>query len=120
MFRDRPATYGGNGPKRDIVEQEADYYAACYLMPARLVADEFEIRFGPSSLTFDTNIAFHLNPAEVDNLTGAEEHQYSREFELAKCGYFGGRAFHSLAKRFRVSNLAMAIRLKELGLVRWP
>lgn len=120
MFRDRPIGDHGDRPERSEEEKEADYFAACWLMPENLLVDEFEKRFGSTPLTFNTNVANHLNPAEVDALLGAEEDDTIREFEIAKSRRFNGQHFVSLAEAFRVSRSAMAYRLKELKLIKWP
>lgn len=120
MFRDRPIGDQGGSQQRPEEEKEADYFGACWLMPVNLLVDEFEKRFGPAPLTFDTHVANQLNPAEIDALMGAEEDDIIREFELAKCGYFYGQHILPLHKAFRVSKTAMAYRLKELKLISWP
>jgi len=121
MHRDRPIS----GPRlsyepRDRHEREADHFAACLLMPAKLVRAQFEALFGPAPFRFDDNAAFYLNAADPDSLLRAEHDSLDREFALACCTTFAGKHFYSLAEQFRVSKSAMAIRLKELRLISWP
>jgi Zn-dependent peptidase ImmA (M78 family) len=66
MHRDRPVK-GLNGeafirPQKEI---EADYFAACYLMPERLVLEAFESTFMfRGQFIFDDTAAFWLNPGD--------------------------------------------------------
>lgn len=46
MFRDRALSAPG-GPGRPLVEQEADFFAACFLAPPKLVREAFMARLGP-------------------------------------------------------------------------
>lgn len=120
MHRDRPIT-GSTLEARPPLEREADYFAACLLMPAQLLADYFSQLFQTKiPLSIDDTVAFHLSPHDHQSLTRADQNSLERELAVAKCRSFGGFHFDSLAQIFRVSDLAMALRLKELGLIRWP
>lgn len=120
MHRDRPIAGLSTGI-RDRKEKEADYYAACYLMPARLVADTFSKLFRTDiPLAINETVAFHLNPQDHQSLLLADSESLDRELAVARCESFAGQHFHSLSKYFRVSDLAMALRIKELKLIRWP
>lgn len=122
MHRDLPI----DGPSlknafRSQEEKEADYFAACYLMPAKLVIEEFEARFGPiSKFRFNEHTCFHLGLPDHNRALRCEEDSLDREFLLVRSTRYDGRYFNSLAKAFGVSDQAMAIRLKELKLLRWP
>ena len=117
MHRDRPVFQMHAGP-RDPFEQEADYFAACFLGPARLVIEGFQKRFilGPP-LPLTDAVAFHL--------CGESGHAFMRagpgslKFAAAVAGAksFNGRHFTSLAEMFGISVSAMAIRLRELKLI---
>ncbi|MEQ1813508.1 MAG: ImmA/IrrE family metallo-endopeptidase [Candidatus Nitrotoga sp.] len=119
--RDRPID-GSNksGEIRPAIEQEADYFAACFLMPENLLIAQFKQLFGKVPFIFNEASAFHLGGNDIDTLLFASNNSLDREFALARCGSYQGKQFHSLAKQFRVSDSAMAIRLKELKLIRWP
>ena len=60
MHRDRPV-FQIHTRQRDTLEQEADYFAACFLAPEKLVVAAFKERFisGPRLPLTDT-VAFHL------------------------------------------------------------
>lgn len=117
--RDRPMKdLAGSAQYRPLMEQEADYFAACFLMPRKLVKNRFEANFGfTSPLVFDDNAAFFLSPDDPDALLRAEPDSLDREAAVAGARHYGGRHFTSLAEQFQVSNKAMAIRLKELNLI---
>lgn len=122
MHRDRSIDgSGAKDLKRPLEEREADYFAACFLMPVKLVTEMFKSNFMTTiPMKFDENVSFWLNPSEYDSLLRAEKDSLNREFALARCAAFNSRHFYSLADQFRVSNAAMAIRIKELDLVGWP
>lgn len=106
------------GPRsRDRVEQEADHFAACLLMPRRAVISAFDERFGgrhPLALT--EAVAWHLRLDEqVLFSQPAGSLMFARA--VASAEHFDRRRFGSLARHFGVSASAMAIRLQELGLV---
>ncbi|MEX0737749.1 MAG: ImmA/IrrE family metallo-endopeptidase [Pseudohongiella sp.] len=120
MHRDRPVK-GLTLEPRPAQEREADYFAACFLMPAQLLANYFSQFFQTSiPLSIEDTVAFHLDPNDYQSLTLADSGSLVRELAVARCRSFGGNHFNSLAQIFRVSDLAMALRLKELGFIRWP
>ena len=119
MHRDRPI----DGLRREThcrppEEREADYFAACFLMPQKLVRQTLESTFGVKTpFVFDDDSAFWLCPDDPDSLLRAEQGSLDRAIALAGAVSYGGRHFNSLAEQFRVSLSTMAIRLKELGLI---
>jgi Zn-dependent peptidase ImmA (M78 family) len=121
MLRDRPLDGSANAGHRSDIEREADYFAACILMPPNLLTAHFEAQFGrKGAFKFTETTSFHLCHNDPDSLQYASQGSLGREFALARCESFGGRRMNSLAKQFRVSDSAMALRIKELGLVVWP
>ena len=118
MHRDRPIRGLEHGRMRSPREREADHFAACFLMPGKLVNAAFEATFGQSPLTFDDNLAFRLCPSDPDSLLRPYEGGMERAIALASAEHYGGRHINSLAKRFGVSVTSMAIRIRELGLIR--
>ncbi|MDP1939310.1 MAG: ImmA/IrrE family metallo-endopeptidase [Gallionella sp.] len=119
MHRDRPikGLIGGMGD-RPTKEKEADYFAACFLMPRKLVIDAFESTFMTQvPFVFDDAAAFWLCPSDPESLLRADHGSLDRALALATAQSYGGRHFNSLAKQFRVSVTTMAIRLNELGLI---
>lgn len=120
MHRDKPIT-GSTIEPRPQKEREADYFAACFLMPARLLGNIFSDLFLTRiPLHINETVAFHLDPHDPQSLVLADERSLQREMAVARCRSFGDNHFPSLAERFRVSEAAMAIRIKELKLIRWP
>ncbi len=121
MHRDRPTDGSSNLEKaRPIMEKEADYFSACFLMPENLLITKFEEVFGKEPFIFDDGASFSMNPSDPDMLLNADKDSLDREFALARCTAYKGRQIYSLSKKFGVSDSAMAIRLKELRLIRWP
>ena len=117
MHRDRPV-FGLQTRAREQIEQEADYFAACFLAPAKMVIAEFRARFriGPP-LPLTDAVAFNLcgESGHALMLAGPD----SMKFAAAVAGAesFNGLRFSSLANFFGISVDAMAIRLRELRLI---
>jgi len=113
LHRDRPL--GGAAESRDRVEYEADKFATFFLMPQKLVREQFFSRFlGPFELQDETAYALLGKP-----LAAAQEQLPTRRRiseALAAARYFNGHNFMPLSDYFGVSIKAMAIRLEELGL----
>lgn len=117
FHRDRPMI-NSDIASRPLQEREADYFAACFLAPKKLVEEEFVRRFGRSPIVLTNDVAFHLvgNLRQHELLTSKTG---SLDFAVAVASAcsFNGRRFQSLAKIFGVSISAMALRLQELNLV---
>lgn len=120
MHRDRPikGLDHNNHIPRDLYEREADHFSACFLMPRKLVKRAFESTFSTKEFVFNDATAFHLSPSDMNSLLWPREGCLDRELALATARSFNGRHFDSLASRFQVSPSTMAIRIKELGLIR--
>lgn len=118
MHRDRPIKGLERGKPRPPREREADHFAACFLMPAKPLKNAFESIYGRLPLVFDDNVAFRLCPSDPDSLLRPYEGAMDRAFAAASAEHYCGRNFYSLAKQFCVSSTSMAIRIKELGLIR--
>lgn len=118
MHRDRPILdLSAKRTVREVEEKEADYFAACYLMPPKLVCAKVRQTFGLKlPIRIDDDIAYWLDPNEPDELSRPRVDSDVRELTLAGAISFQGRHFKSLAEQFHVSQRAMAIRLKELGI----
>lgn len=56
----REIAVGTQSSTRPPLEQEADYFSACLLMPRYAVIREFEARFSRSPLALSETVAFHL------------------------------------------------------------
>jgi len=115
VHRDRP-TDGGNFNKPQI-EREADYFAACLLMPRRAVENEFEARFGTKKpLALTETVAFHLG-ADGNVLFSSRRGSLTFARAVARATKFDTNRFVSIAEFFFFFFSAMAIRLEELKLV---
>lgn len=123
MHRERPMK-GMVAPHeyRPLEEREADYFAACFLVPRNTARKEFEFRFGTRKLVLDDTSAFWLSKGNPDDLLTSDADSLDFPMAAARACSYGGKQFDSLTKLFDVSTTTMAIRLKELGLVerRWP
>jgi Zn-dependent peptidase ImmA (M78 family) len=120
MHRDRPVGGLEFGPmKRPLPEREADRFAALFLMPEKLLRKRFAECFGATTpLVVDDAAAFWLCGGNPGFLLDADIHSLEREVAVASARSFANRHFDSLARHFHVSIASMAIRLRELGLVR--
>lgn len=115
LHRERPV----DGPRsnRPPLEQEADYFAACLLMPRNAVVKEFDARFSSKHpLVLTETVAYHLK-ADAAQLFSQPQGSLLFAEAIARAQQFDRRRFESLSKYFGVSVRAMAIRLNELGLV---
>jgi Zn-dependent peptidase ImmA (M78 family) len=116
VHRDRPLNGPTNG--RPIHEQEADHFAACLLMPRKLVEEAFDARYGTKRpLALTEAVAFHLGVRDASPLFSAPRGSLLFAAAVARADKFDTKRFPSLADHFGVSNSAMAIRLHELDLV---
>lgn len=114
MHRDRPAEGGRGITPRSREEREADYFAACFLIPERRVLAAYRRRFGTPPLRVNEEVAFALSPDDPDAVYAASPEQLAGMLAAFK----HHRLFPlSLAEEFRVSVSAMAYRLLELGAV---
>ena len=115
LHRDRPLD--GSAIAREAIEIEADKFASYFLMPGKLVRTSFENLFGTASFFLDEGTSFALSRGTSINLDRNCRNLRDLSKILASCESFNGIRFVSLARQFRVSPGAMAIRLEELGLV---
>lgn len=115
LHRDR-ALDGSRGGPSSPQEAEANYFAAAFLMPAKLVRAEFEQRFSTQSFVLDRESAFGLGLSA--HLKGKRVSRFDVCRLVATAEHYHGEHFVSLARLFDVSAEAMAIRIRELDLVR--
>lgn len=110
MHRDRPIN--GEAISRSTIEFEADKFATYFLMPRKLVQAIFKRFFLTDKFALNETTAFALG-------LNAHEVRTNRQLSrlLASAEQFNGLQFKSLARQFRVSTEAMAIRLEELDLL---
>lgn len=119
MLRERPIKgLAPNNYRRSQTECQADIFAAYFLMPRKLVEQEFIARFGEDwPFYFDENVAFWLGAGEAPALLRPRPSEKARALALATARRYQGRHFNSLAETFGVSALSMAIQLEEFGFV---
>jgi hypothetical protein len=114
QHRDRP-TFGVEHA-RPRMEREADYFAACFLAPRKLLIESFTQRFGRQPLHLTDDVRWELKHDDFDPIDSGDG---VRDFAVAAAAARSFRRirFRSLAEQFRISVSAMAIRLMELGLL---
>jgi Zn-dependent peptidase ImmA (M78 family) len=122
-FVDGPLVAGDrHGSAKPPMDREASLFAEDLLMPANLVKSYFFRVVQPESLRqrkIDESLADWLTFGTGLRVTGAELMMKGREHLALMVSEWSpnGQSFPSLARRFRVSSLAMAIRLQRLKLV---
>lgn len=115
LHRERPMD--GTRHRRPSLEQEADYFSACLLMPWKAIEQEFDARFGGKQpLVLTETVAYHLK-ADAAALFSQPRGSLMFAEAVARAQQFDRVRFKSLAHYFGVSATTMAIRLEELGLV---
>jgi len=117
LHRDRPVDGSRPRNQRNQTEWEADAFATTFLMPAKLVAEEFEKRFHTMEFTLTEETIFALATEDEQIVRRQLQDTRRRSRTLAVAQRFGAVRFLSLAEVFGVSAEAMAIRLEELRLV---
>lgn len=96
----------------------ADYFAACFLAPKKLVEEEFAARFIKNPpLPLTDAVAWNLIGESAHELFGPSAGSLDFAAAAAEVRAFNGRHFTSLANRFGLSISAMAIRLQDLRLL---
>lgn len=115
LHRDRPLD-GTSGSSRNETERQADWFATAFLMPEKLVRANFKKFFLTDSFALNENTAFALG---YDYSSFVNRFKTLRQLSriLASTERYDNRHIVSLAKQFKVSDEAMAIRLEELGLL---
>lgn len=107
----------GASSNRPPLEQEADYFSACLLMPHKAVINEFDARFtSKHPLVLTETVAYHLK-IDIGTLFSQPRGSLLFAEAVARAQQFDRLRFQPLAQFFGVSARAMAIRLEELGLV---
>lgn len=120
MHRDRQvAGLRSERAPRSPQEREADYFAACFLVPTNILRAAFAERFGPiEQFRFSDDAAFGLCPSNPRSLMSCADDSLEWELALARSIRFEGIFFDSLVEMFSVSDITMAYRLREIGLRR--
>lgn len=116
LHRDRPID-GSSNITKDRLEQQADKFAAYFLMPASIVKEAFFLIFDVEKLYINKNTVLALRGGNLYDFKNKCKDERGFANVIAEADYYGGKSFNSLAKIFKVSVGAMAIRLIELDLV---
>lgn len=118
LHRDRPADPANW--RKDPAERDADFFAACFLMPEKQLRLWFNRLFLTSEFSLNEDTAFALCAKPLDVVISRFRSQRDLALGLARAISYNGRHFKSLTELFRVSPTAMAFRLEQLGLVEDP
>ena len=106
---------------RDFKEVEANRFAARYLVSEKLLTDLFRMRFGDTPIEVTDDVRFWLGLDEEQAATRNSSNPLQREVAFATARSFCQQHFDSLVDVFGVSVTTMAIRIRELKLVKeWP
>ncbi|MEO8746796.1 MAG: ImmA/IrrE family metallo-endopeptidase [Rhodanobacter sp.] len=115
LHRDRPADT--TRWHKDPEEREADFFAACFLMPEKQIRRWFRKLFLTDQFALNDDTAFALCAKPLDIVLSRIRSHRDLSLALARAISYNGQQFKSLAELFRVSPTAMAHRLEELRLV---
>ena len=118
IHRDRPMDQVGW--YKDQREHEADWFAACFLMPAKQVRSWFGNLFLTEHFILTEQTAFALCTKPIDVVMSRFRTRRDLSIALARANMYGTRPMPSLVELFNVTPQAMAIRLEELDLVADP
>jgi len=119
LHRDVAAEYSGQRTTRDYKETQADKFASYFLMPKSLVLKEFIKRYSIEAFELNELSAFKFGGKSAVDIRKECKSLRGLSRKLANSISFDNNRFDSLASKFKVSIEAMAIRLEELGLVKY-
>lgn len=117
QHRDRALDGSAPSGPLSAEEREADIFAAAFLMPEKQVRLEFARRFITVPFVLSDDAAVGLGDTSSPSAQRPVPRHADLDRRLASATYFHGAHFPSLAQHFQVSEAAMAIRIRELGLV---
>jgi Zn-dependent peptidase ImmA (M78 family)/formiminotetrahydrofolate cyclodeaminase len=117
LHRDRPINGTIENFKRNITERQADTFATNFLMPAKLVKNEFIELFQTDKFVINELTAFNLIKDSPSKLRNDCKNLRGLAMKIASSERYNNKSFISIAELFNVSITAMAIRLEELGLI---
>jgi Zn-dependent peptidase ImmA (M78 family) len=115
LFADdaRPAVVCRSSQSKERVEWQADYYASCLLMPRFLVVAAWQERFGNAN----SRILRRKNRVDVDGIDDPDIRGAMEMFERNQDDQALQDFVRPFAEQFKVSPIAMRIRLEKLGLL---
>jgi Zn-dependent peptidase ImmA (M78 family)/formiminotetrahydrofolate cyclodeaminase len=115
FHRDRPID--GSIQNLNPIEKQADYFAACFLMPRKLVEKVVHDIFHTSVIVINEQTVFQLGAGSIESLRASCIYLRGFSRYIVRVRRYGGTVITPLAAIFGVSDEAMAIRLEELGLI---
>lgn len=115
LHRDRPLS--GPSDQRVPMEREADWFGACWLMPAKHVVDQFHKRFCAHPFVLADETAFHLYRSSYLAVRRRLRSDRDLSLALVTAHDYGGRSIEPMHMYFGVSPMAMAFRIEQLLLV---
>lgn len=119
LHRDRPLDGSAGRLVENVVERQANKFAVYFLMPRKLVLQKFQQIFGTSSFRINHETALALNMKSADEFYAITRSLRGLSRLLSNVTRYRSRQVHSLTELFGVSSEAMAIRLEELGIVKF-
>lgn len=115
--RERPTKNVTAPARRPNVEYEADRFATEWLMPPQWVRTRLQETYGlPLPIQVDYNLAWRLYGEEYERLMYADDLAQAKAV-ASRTPSFSYSQCPSMKYQFKVSTLAMALRLMELKLV---
>ena len=117
LHRDRPINGSSDNFNKSITERQADKFASNFLMPSKLVKNEFIEMFQTDKFNINELTAFNLIKDSPSKLRKDCKNLRGLAIKLASSERYNNQSFLSIAELFNVSITAMAIRLEELELV---
>lgn len=115
LHRDRPID--GSKVNRNPVEQQADKFAALFLMPGKMVKQVFTEIFETPVFRINENTVLNLGAGSMEEFRKKCGDLRGLSRVLVSARRYGHKVITPLAIIFGVSDETMAIRLEELGLV---
>ena len=120
LHRDRPVNGSHSISNVCPEEYQANKFASYFLMPKKQIQKKFLAIFGTAEFVINQKNAEALTLNNVDTLLSETRNCRGLARLIAGTTQVGSRRVHSLAELFGVSIEAMAIRLEEVGIVRFP
>lgn len=117
LHRDKPID--GSHTSKNPTERQADKFAAYFLMPRKQVIKIFRERFGNDVFTINQETVFRLDAGSIQAFREKCQNLRGLGRELARVNRIIGFKCTPISAIFGVSDETMAIRLEELGLIKF-
>lgn len=116
MHRDIPLD-GANESRISATEKQANKFASFFLMPKKILEQEYSERFGGKRFKIDEESAFKIPKTNLSEMRKRFNTKRKLSRYVASIEFYDSKPFNSLSSLFNVSIEAMAIRLEELDLI---